>query len=195
MPRRKGSAVKLMAGESPERQFGLTVFGSKMDDLRSQRSWLLAIERVSECETLWEMVRLSNSPELAGPRPVRKNAVAGWLAEHGVELFDVIALAVEKGDPTWFLRMAEAVEAFFPAGEPADPLRFWLMRRYRMQSGSLLESSREPLETMSEMRERYERDHGTTVDERALRRACEELGVRIKPGTPGPKRRTKGRRT
>lgn len=194
MPRKKGSAVKLMKGADLGTQMMIGIYGDRYDVFSTEVQLLNSIYHADKCEWMWGLDLLVNKctgyAQLK-PRPVRNDEISKWATTNGPQIFSIIANAMATGDCCWFDRMAKAVRLFYQShhspGKGMDPLRLWLVLTYKLFT--LGKPKR--LLTIKEMMAAYGKHIGRNpedIDARQFRRACGDVDLPFRPSKPGPKR-------
>jgi hypothetical protein len=193
--RRTGQAAKTVVGAKARTKLKVSEFGAHYDE---------QLFHVVDCwATLFEA-----NPEFANEDAIyiEKFGTHDWLLgkcspdvenpmNAGVQArFLIVKLrqAIETREGMFFRQLAGAIERYKNA--PVDELRHWLANRFRLELYNLdggqpakgWEGVEIELETptAAELVLEAERD-GHRFDERQVRRACKELGIKLAPARKG----------
>lgn len=184
--RKKNQAVKELIDLSPIGQLNL---------LRHGAQWLTnrpAVEFVDEWRSMLLFSRASDGwLTHAGfnSRKKRDNVrhmVDGAERELTAQLAKMLVAAIDANDGAAFRKLAYAVEA---VSKGYDRMRYWLVNYFALAGGVDFFATQPPRQSdlkFHEVKSAFEKAIGP-ADDRQLRRAIKEIGVKLRTDKSGPK--------
>jgi hypothetical protein len=175
--------VKPLVDLLPIAQFSATLHGEPYvenpEAFELARAWCLIARQDDPCSKDWRRMQKPGSVEMFA-RQVRDGTA------------DFMHAVVASGQTRALRELADAVDHLVGLIEPTDPLRNWIVFLASYRTGKTFYAARAPRRvpfTLSQLLDFLARRMDEDVDERSVRRAVAELGIRLKPDRIGRPRK------